>query len=171
MNIEKYFWDLKEKALKETKGILKDPGHPKFTERVVTLLSRCDKPEELFSIIPRRKFVEIWPRIRTYWIKRIRRSDFRDWWETIYEQILEKDQHRRRKAKGGTPVTFRTIGMEVRDARIQKGLSQKQLALRIGMKQPDISRIEEGKKNITLFTLTRLCKVLGIEKIDVRLPG
>ena len=168
MNIEKYFWDLKEKALKETKGILKDPGHPRFTERVVTLLSRCDKPEELFSIIPRKKFVEIWPKIRTYWIKRIRRSDFRDWWETIYEQILEKDQHRRRKAKGGTPVTFRTIGMEVRDARIQKGLSQKQLALRIGMKQPDISRIEEGKKNITLFTLTRLCKVLGIEKIDVR---
>ena len=168
MNIEKYFWDLKEKALKETKGILKDTDHPKFTERVVTLLSRCDKPEELFSIIPRKKFVEIWPKIRTYWIKRIRRSDFRDWWETIYEQILEKDQHRRRKAKGGTPVTFRTIGMEVRDARIQKGLSQKQLALRIGMKQPDISRIEEGKKNITLFTLTRLCKVLGIEKIDVR---
>jgi DNA-binding Xre family transcriptional regulator len=168
MSIEKYFWDLNQKALKETRGILKDPDHPKFAERVVTLLSRCDKPEELFSIIPRRKFVETWPKIRTYWIKRIRRSDFRDWWETIYEQILEKDQHIRRKAKGGTPVTFRTIGMKIRDARIQKGLSQKQLALRIGMKQPDISRIEEGKKNITLFTLIRLCKVLGIEKIDMK---
>jgi transcriptional regulator with XRE-family HTH domain len=46
--------------------------------------------------------------------------------------------------------------MEISDARIQKGLSQKQLALRIGMKKPDISRIEEGKKNITLFTLIRL---------------
>lgn len=168
MSIEKYFWDLNQKALKETRGILKDPDHPKFVERVVTLLSRCDKPEELFSIIPRRKFVETWPRIRTYWIKRIRRSDFRDWWETIYEQILEKDQHRQRKKKGGTPVTFRAIGMEIRDARIQKGLSQKQLALRIGMKQPDISRIEEGKKNITLFTLIRLCKVLGIEKINMQ---
>jgi len=168
MNIEKYFWDLKEKALKETKVILKDPGHPRFNERAVTLLSRCDKPEELFSIIPRGKFVEVWPQIRTYWIKRIRRSDFRDWWETIYEQILEKHQQRPGKAKGGTPAAFRTIGMEIRDARIQKGLSQKQLALRIGMKQPDISRIEEGKKNITLFTLTRLCKVLGIGKIDIR---
>jgi hypothetical protein len=79
MNIEKYFWDLKEKALKETKGILKDPGHPRFNKRFVTLLSRCDKPEKLFSIIPMRKFVEIWPGIRKYWIKRIRRSDFRDW--------------------------------------------------------------------------------------------
>ena len=55
--------------------------------------------------------------------------------------------------------------MEIRDARIQRGLSQKQLALRIGMKQPDISKIEEGKKNITLFTLNRLCRVLGIEKM------
>ncbi len=168
MSIEKYFWNLNQKALKETRRILKDPDHPKFAERVVTLLSRCDKPEELFSIIPRIKFVEIWPKIRTYWIKRIRRSDFRDWWETIYEQILEKDHHRQRKTKGGTPVTFRTIGIEIRDARIQKGLSQKQLAIRIGMKQPDISRIEEGKKNITLFTLIRLCKVLGIEKINVQ---
>jgi len=168
MSIEKYFWDLNQKALKETRGILKDSDHPKFAERVVTLLSRCDKPEELFSIITRRQFVETWPKIRTYWIKRIRRSDFRDWWETIYEQILEKDQHKQRKAKGGTPVTFRTIGMEIRDARIQKGMSQKQLAIRIGMKQPDISKIEDGKKNITLFTLIRLCKVLDIEKINVR---
>jgi len=80
---------------------------------------------------------------------------------------LEKDQHRLKKLKGGTPVTFRTIGMEIRNARIQKGLSQKQLAFRIAMKQPDISRIEEGKKNITLFTLIRLCKVLGIEKINI----
>lgn len=168
MSIEKYFWDLKGEALKETKGILKDPLHPRFAERVVTLLSRCDKPEELFSVIPRRKFVEVWPVIRTYWLKHIRRSDFRDWWETIYEQILETDQQRQKKATGGTPVTFRTIGLKIRRARIQKGLSQKQLALRIGMKQPDISRIEEGKKNITLFTLTRLCRVLGIEKIDMR---
>jgi DNA-binding Xre family transcriptional regulator len=171
MNIEKYFWDMKEKALKETKEILKDPDHHRFAERAVTLLSRCDKPEELFSVIPMTKFVEIWPKIRTYWIKRIRRSDFRDWWETIYEQILEKHQRRQRKAKGEPPAAFRTIGTEIRDARIRKGLSQKQLALRIGMKQPDISRIEEGKKNITLFTLTRLCKVLGIKKIDMRGTG
>jgi DNA-binding Xre family transcriptional regulator len=168
MSIEKYFWDLKENALKETRGILKDPDHPRFNERIVALLSRCDKPEELFSIISKKRFVEIWPGIKTYWIKRIRRSDFRDWWETIYEQILEKHQHKQKKAKGAATVTFHNIGMAIRDARIRKGLSQKQLALRIGMKQPDISKIEEGKKNITLFTLTRLCKVLGIEKIDIQ---
>jgi DNA-binding XRE family transcriptional regulator len=167
MSIDKYFWDLKEKALKETKRILKDPSNSRFTERAVTLLSRCDKPAELFSVIPRKEFIEVWPGIRTYWIKHIRRSDFRDWWETIYEQLLEMDRHKVKRATGGTSAVFRSIGTEIRHARIRKGLSQKQLALRIGMKQPDISKIEEGKKNTTLYTLTRLCKVLGIEKIDI----
>jgi len=167
MSIEKYFWGLNEKALKETKEILKDPLHPRFPERTVTLLSRCDKPKEVFSLIPKQQFVEVWPKIRTYWIKHMRRSVFRDWWETIYEQISESDREKQTKTIGRTPGTFRAVGMKIREARIRKGLSQKQLALRIGMKQPDISRIEEGKKNITLFTLTRLCKVLGIEKITI----
>jgi DNA-binding Xre family transcriptional regulator len=35
------------------------------------------------------------------------------------------------------------------------------------MKQPDISTIEKGGKNITLETLSRLCKVLEIKKIDI----
>ncbi|MBU0549493.1 MAG: helix-turn-helix transcriptional regulator [Candidatus Omnitrophica bacterium] len=54
----------------------------------------------------------------------------------------------------------------VREARVEKGLSQSELAFRIGMKQPDISMIEKGKNNITLETLTRLCKVLEIKKIE-----
>lgn len=167
MSIEKYFWGLNEKALKETKEILTDPLHPRFPERAVTLLSRCDKPKEVFSLIPKQQFVEIWPKIRTYWIKHMRRSVFRDWWETIYEQISESAREKQTKTIGRTSSTFRAVGIEIREARIRKGLSQKQLALQIGMKQPDISRIEEGKKNITLFTLTRLCKVLGIEKINM----
>lgn len=37
----------------------------------------------------------------------------------------------------------------------------------VSMKQPDVSKVEEGKKNITLFTLIRLCKTLGIQRIDI----
>ncbi|MCX5681924.1 MAG: helix-turn-helix transcriptional regulator, partial [Candidatus Omnitrophica bacterium] len=59
------------------------------------------------------------------------------------------------------------IGVLVKDARIKKGLSQSQLALRVGMKQPDISQVEEGRKNITLYTLMRLCKVLEIERVEM----
>jgi len=35
------------------------------------------------------------------------------------------------------------------------------------MKQPDISRAEEGKKNVTLYTLVRLCQILEIKTIEI----
>ncbi len=167
MKVSKYFWHLNEAALKETKEIFKNPMHPKFMMRIVTLLSRCDKPKEFFSIIKKEKFIDIWPKIRTYWVQRVRISDFRDWWQTIYEQLMEDNQRATMNTKGETPQFFKKVGTLVREARIEKGLSQRQLSQAIGMKQPDISRIEEGKKNITLFTLMRLCKILEIKKIDM----
>ena len=167
MNIKKYFWDLNESALEETERILGNPAHPRFTARMVTLLSRCDKPRELFSLLPRKDFMEAWPKIRSYWLKQTRRSDFRDWWETIYEQMVEQYHHIEKKAKGETPTFFRTIGRIIKEKRIEKGLSQKQLALTVRMKQPDVSKVEEGKKNITLFTLIRLCKALDIKHIEL----
>jgi DNA-binding XRE family transcriptional regulator len=168
MSIAKYFWDLNEAALKETERIIKSPGHPKFSSRMVTFLSRCDKPGELFAVLPREKFMEAWPKIRTCWLKHTRRSDFRDWWETIYEQMVEQHRHRQKKVTGGAPASFKTIGRLIKERRIENGLSQKQLALAVNMKQPDVSRVEEGKKNITLFTLIRLCKALGIRQIEIR---
>ncbi len=166
--IAKYFWDLKEVSLKETERILRDTGHPKFAQRITVLLSRCDKPKELFSVLPQEKFVEAWPRIRAYWAKRVRRSDSRDWWETIYEQLAQVEQRRSMKRSLGSPSAFfRKFGSVIKETRIGKGLSQKQLALRVGMKQPDISRVEEGKKNMTLFTLIRICRVLGINRVDI----
>lgn len=165
MNISKYFWDLNEKALKETLRVLKNPRHPRFPEKMVVFLSRCDRPAELFSLISKDKFVDAWPKIRVHWIKRARQSDFRDWWETIYEQLTEADKPI--KTAGIRLAFFRKFGKLIKEARIKKGLSQKQLALCVGMKQPDISGVEEGRKNITLYTVMRLCRALKIKKIDV----
>lgn len=167
MKLEKYFWDLNEKALKETEEILKNPKHPKFFARMVTILSRCDQPKLLFSVISKKEFIEVWPRLRSYWIKIARESDFRDWWETIYEQLLQEYKHKQKRPTGKSPVLFLKIGRMIKEARVQKGLGQKELALMVGMKQPDISIIEEGKKNITLETLLRLFKALDIKKIDL----
>ena len=166
MNISKYFWGLNEQALRQTEKILKDAGHPKFASRLVALLSRCDQPKELFSLISKREFIEVWPRVKSYWAKIEPRSDFRAWWEAIYEQLLQKYKLRQKKPSGRSPTLFSKIGRMVREVRIEKGLSQSELAFRIGMKQPDISMIEKGKKNITLETLARLCKILEIQKIE-----
>jgi DNA-binding XRE family transcriptional regulator len=167
MMISKYFWDLKDEALREAKRALQDDKHPQFLQRMVTLLSRCDKPKELFSILPRQRFIETWPKIRSYWIKRARHSEHRDWWETIYEQLLGGAGKEPIKAKGKPSAFFRKFGDRIKERRIEMSLSQKQLAVRAGLKQPIISQIEEGKKNITLFTFIRLCKVLGIRTIDI----
>ena len=167
MKVSKYFWDLNEKALRETKRILKNPDHPKFAVRMVTLLSRCDQPKELFSLISKKVFMEKWPKIRSYWVKVTKESDFRDWWETIYEQILEESGGKSKKPKGKPSTLFIKIGRLIRDVRIRKGLSQKELAIKAGMRQPDISKIEEGKKNITTTTLARLCNILDIKKIEL----
>jgi DNA-binding XRE family transcriptional regulator len=165
--ITQYFWDQKGSSLKETYRILKNPAHPQFPQRMTELLTRCSRPKELFSVISQERFVQSWPRVRAYWIKRLRWSEARDWWQTIYEQLAEGAFRRSARIEGGTPDFLRNLGNRLKEARIERGLSQRQLALQVGVKQPDISRMEEGKKNITLFTLVRICKVLGIRSIDI----
>ena len=163
----KYFWDLNDKALKETARILRSPGHDKFRSRMVKLLSRCQNPNEVFSIVSKEDFAGVWPGVRAYWVKVEKTSDFRDWWETIYEELLRK-QGKNKKVIGSPSSLFKSIGVRIREARIDKEMSQKDLALAVGMKQPDISKIEEGKKNITLETLSRICRRLGIEEIEMK---
>lgn len=165
MTIAKYFWDLNKTALKETKRILKNPKHPKFITRMVTFMSRCDRTRELFSLISRKEFIEIWPKLKAHWLKVARESDFRDWWQVIYEQLLEKYGRRQRSAHPEQSILFFKIGKTIKEARIQKGLSQKELSSIVGVRQPDISKIEEGKKNITLKTLFALSRALNIKKI------
>jgi DNA-binding Xre family transcriptional regulator len=165
-NIAKYFWDLNRQALKETEVILENPHHPKFSARLVTFLSRCEKPKELFALISKKEFIDAWPKVSSYWKKIARESDFCDWWQAIYEQIAA-DASSKKLSKGKPSVLFLKIGRTIRNARLQKKLSQAELALMVGMKQPDLSKIEEGKKNITLETLASLYKALGIKKLSI----
>ncbi len=167
VNISKYFWALNEQALKETEKILKDSQHPKFAARMVTFLSRCDQPKELFLLMSKQEFIEIWPKVKSYWSKIAHTSDFRAWWEAIYEQLLEEYRDKQKRPKGKSSALFLKIGKLIREARIEKGLSQRELAFKAGMKQPDISMIEKGKKNITMETLTCLCKILEIKKLEL----
>jgi len=165
-NIARYFWDLNRQALNETDNILRNPHHPKFPARLVTFLSRCEKPRELFALISKKEFVGAWPKVRLYWKRIAPESDFLDWWQAIYEQIA-RGSTSKKLSKDRPSVLFLKIGRKVRDARLQKKLSQSELALMVGMKQPDLSKIEEGKKNITLETLASLCRALGIKKISI----
>ncbi len=74
-----------------------------------------------------------------------------------------------RRLGPGTPVTDpdteflrAAIVHKLAVAREKAGLSQAQLAEKLGTDQASISRIERGQRNITLETLAKLAKVLGL---------
>jgi transcriptional regulator with XRE-family HTH domain len=47
--------------------------------------------------------------------------------------------------------------------RVSRGLSQAELARMIGMRQPNIARLESGEHEPSLSTLARLSSVLGVD--------
>jgi ribosome-binding protein aMBF1 (putative translation factor) len=52
-------------------------------------------------------------------------------------------------------------GIAVRDAREGVGLTQTELAIRMGIAQSAVSRIEAGRANVTMEMLTRIAIALG----------
>lgn len=54
------------------------------------------------------------------------------------------------------------FGKNLRKARLKAGLSQMQVAESIRADKSYISNLEKGKKNPTLFTLSKLAKSIGI---------
>lgn len=61
-----------------------------------------------------------------------------------------------------------TVGMKIRDLRENAGLTQKQLADRMGVSQQVIARLESGEAdNPTVSTLERIAKATG-HRLQVR---
>lgn len=63
----------------------------------------------------------------------------------------------------------RELGRLIQDLRGQAGLSQRELALRLGTTQPGISRLEGGTVTIRLDTLARVAAALD-RHLVVSLP-
>ena len=59
------------------------------------------------------------------------------------------------------------IGEKLKDERLKAGLTQEQLADKIGTKKSFISRVEKGRADIQLSTLVKLFRGLG-RRISVR---
>ena len=68
-------------------------------------------------------------------------------------------------------TAMRRIGALVRDARRHRGMTQQQLADRLGTSQSAVARIEQGNQNLTLELLGRLSAALESELISVGPAG
>lgn len=62
------------------------------------------------------------------------------------------------------------VAMRVIRYRIDNGLTQSELAERVGMRQPHVARLEAGDHEPSLATLARLSRSMGLEfHIDITL--
>ena len=78
-------------------------------------------------------------------------------------QTIKKDLLRNKKVKAAYDELgpeFELVQMIIRE-RIKQGLTQAQLANKLGTKQSAISRLEQGRVNPSLSFLRRLAKALN----------
>lgn len=63
-------------------------------------------------------------------------------------------------------VCLKDFGERVRVARVQKGLSQAEVAFAVGVNQSQYCRIETAKREVDLMTAMRICQLLGLDLTD-----
>jgi transcriptional regulator with XRE-family HTH domain len=64
-------------------------------------------------------------------------------------------------------ITLKTIGHNIRKHRLEKRLTQQYLATRTGLSGSEISRLENGKRNISLKLLLQIADILGIPPAEI----
>ena len=82
--------------------------------------------------------------------------------KSIKEKILENPAVKKEYEKSA--LQFNIAEMVMR-ARIKRGMTQKQLAKRVGTKQPSVARVESGNYVPSLNLLNKIAKALGTELI------
>jgi ribosome-binding protein aMBF1 (putative translation factor) len=92
---------------------------------------------------------------------------------TTHEQLLESELGDPDvRAEWERTTLARAVALQVVGYRGQHRLTQKALAERLGMKQPQVARLESGEHNPSIDTLARLAGVMEIEfNIDIRPHG
>ena len=65
------------------------------------------------------------------------------------------------------------VGEAIKKARLRQNLTQEELGERVGVKRSQICELENGKSSITLSTMSRVFKALGITTatLDLGIAG
>ncbi len=91
-------------------------------------------------------------------------SDMKTSEQVLAEELRDPDFRR----EWDRTAIARAVALKVLAYRTEHGLSQRELAQKLGMTQPQLARLEAGGHNPTIDTLARLAQTLDIEfAIDV----
>jgi transcriptional regulator with XRE-family HTH domain len=89
---------------------------------------------------------------------------------TLEERMARLNPERRAKIEARTDELHREY-LALRQLREKLNLTQGEMARRIGVQQPAISKLENGDRRLTLEALSEIITALGGEwEITVRLP-
>lgn len=88
-------------------------------------------------------------------------------WKILKKELL-KDKEVLREYEKLKPKYL--LVSQLIEARIRKGMSQEQLAKKIGTKQSAIARVESGNANPSINFLEKLTQALG-SKLIIKLQG
>ncbi len=168
---QNWLWDSRLKE-KEVIKILKGADNPKFDIYAGKLFSRVNNPKIAFSIIDKVTFCKKWPLIK----KRMKKDTWVKnrviFWQTIYERVHERLKEEGIKIREPQvmkiPPERAKLARQIRDIRMKSGYTQKEVAKKLGVIQQYISRIENGRENVSVDTLKRIADVLN-KKLVVNL--
>jgi len=59
------------------------------------------------------------------------------------------------------------IGVNIKNIRTEKNISQQDLAAACNFEKSNMSRIEAGRTNLTIGTLLKICEALQVKLVDV----
>jgi len=79
---------------------------------------------------------------------------------------------KRRVRKSSNPVTLqvtllRRLGKRIQARRTERGLTQEELAKRVGLSRPYLARLEIGRHNAPVLTLATIAKALKVPLRDL----
>jgi len=86
-------------------------------------------------------------------------------WDRYVKQELKKPAVRRAYDEESKVLN---IGLQLADQRRRKGLTQAQVARKIGTSTPQLSRTERRPENVNMRTLMRYAEAVGMD-LDIRL--
>ncbi|MDP2924640.1 MAG: helix-turn-helix transcriptional regulator [Candidatus Omnitrophota bacterium] len=169
-----WLWDIKTTEA-EIKAIFKDSNHKDFFKFAALLLARNNEPKQVFSeYLSPLLFCQHWQNIK----RQMRKDKWVEpriiFWQAIFEQLKEKYKKRgvvfNKELLPAKSAICKEVGEKISFVRREQNLSQKELAVKIGISQQLISRIEKGRENASLSTLANIARALG-KKIEINLSS
>ena len=166
-----WLWD-RNISVKEIQKILKNPKGERFAPIAALLLSRNNMPKEIFEqYLDKTIFVRQWARIK----RQMRKNTWNDpriiFWHAVYKKIVSGFKEkgisiRPTRQEEKIDELSREIARKIKMCRQDSGVTQSELAHKIGISQQIISRIEKGRNDMRLLTLEKIARGLG-KKVDI----